>query len=408
MIEVLTTAKINDEEITLFGTLNEHDSSIALKCHAGTEIRDIIYHRPTDIQVIDMSGDAYSVYRCKFSGDRLSFGVSAVSELTGSFFRAIKETKIAQNYDTVSFRFKGIEKFFPLESFVTTEGNKDGEYSISTGEKRTVTHCFQDGTVVSVDSRYNGTLKSETLYNLNISQSKNITIVVPSKRTPDELLVMVSRVKQYFEFICDQELLLEKVWFHNSDTQHIHSELVSDAILLPKTYIKPLKENPYRGTQDELMRGLEAWMSSYEGYIEVFSIWEKTIYNVNVAQEDLFIWRCQAFELFSTLETDIYEKAKTKMEKNQREPNLKNFLSSVSCLYDISPRLHQQYFADVKHVRDKLTHHNPRKNITEDQKKNSYNLIKYYLTSVLAKKFGISGISLSLCLSAHSTQANAQ
>lgn len=411
MIEVLTTAKIKDEHITLFGSLNEQDFTISLKCHAvqaASDIGEVIYQRPSDLQVIDMGGHPYSVYKCKFLDNRLSFGASAVSAISGTFSRVIKERKMSQKYNMVSFRFKGIEKFFPLISFVTTEETGDGDFSISKGENVPLSHTFSDGTVVTVESRYQGTYQSSELYNLDISQVKVITIQVPQKKTVDDLLVLVSQVKQYFEFISDQEILLEKVCFCNCEEKHHHSELISDSILIPKTYIKPIKDNPYHGTQEELIKGLEGWLFSYGKYKEVFLIWEKTIYNVNVAPEDLFIWRCQAFELLCTLESTIYERAKKKTDKKQQEPNLKNFLSVSSNIYSILPNLHEQYYADVKLVRDKLTHHNPRKSITDDQKKNSYTLIKYFWISVLIQLLGITGISRSLCLTAHSKQINTQ
>ena len=402
MIEILTTAKQNNENITLFGALDEKERTITLKYHvvdaAFEMLREIIYQPPTDIAVVDMSGNMYSVYNCKFLNNTLSFGGDTVSSIKGRFSRVIKEREIAKSYNEVSFSFKGIEQFFSLESLVTTFDDNYKSFSIAQGEHTPLSHTMKNGMVISVESMFGGVIQGTNVYNLDISQTKVITVSFPAKKTVDDLLLIVFRIKQYFEFICEQELQIEKVSFCQSEDKYMKSVLVADPILTPKTYVRPVKDRPYIGTPDELIKGLDGWLSSFDKFKDVISIWEKTIYNVNVSQDDLFIWRSQAFELICTLEDAVYEKAQERMAPDQKEPNLRNFMSAVSSIYNLLPNIDVQYFGDAKEVRDKLTHHNPKKNITEDQKKNSYTLIKYFLVSIFVEIFGISGVSRSLIL----------
>ena len=111
------------------------------------------------------------------------------------------------------------------------------------------------------------------------------------------MLSLVDKTKKYFEFVLKQEILIDSVEFCDSDKPYRCSKLIFDAILQPKTFIKDIKNNPYPESEDVLFSGLDGWLRNYDKYNEVVKIWQKSIYNINVADEDLFIWRCQAFEL---------------------------------------------------------------------------------------------------------------
>lgn len=95
---------------------------------------------------------------------------------------------------------------------------------------------------------------------------------------------------------------------------------------------------------------------------------------------------------------EIFNKANSLKGKKQQNPNLRNFLNAVNALYGISKTIDQQFFGDVKEVRDKLTHNNPTKQVTERQKKNSYVIIEYFLIKTISKIMGITGIPASLFL----------
>ena len=395
MLEIFTNAIIEKESITLFGTLDEKEQNISLRFPADNptadKLRDIIYQKPTN------------VYGCKFLSNTTHFrGIGAVSNIEGVFFRAIKEDNFSQRYDTVSFSFTDIDKFFPLESFVTEVEKGEGGFSISRGKSDFHSFTLSNGALITIRSEYDGVFQSSKLYNLDITQTKMIKIIFPNKLSVEELLDSVVHVKQYFEFICKQEILLEKIDFTNSDKRSEKGKLISDNILIPKTHIKRIKEKPYKGTPEELIGGLDGWLSAFDTYKDVFAIWEKTIYNANVSQDDLFIWNCQAFELLCTLEPTIFAKANTKKAKNQTNPNLKNFMMASSEIYDLTPKLDTQYYADVKEVRDKLTHNNPQKIVTDEQKKNSYCLIRHFFDSTIEKILNISNCSHSLILTTHS------
>ena len=149
---------------------------------------------------------------------------------------------------------------------------------------------------------------------------------------------------------------------------------------------------------DVFFKGLNGWLREYEKCSEVINLWQKTIYNNNVLLEDLFLWKCQAFELLCSLYSGIYEKAKSFTGKNQANPNLKNYMSAVSSIYKLCETLDKKHYKDVKDVRDKLTHNNPMKTISEDQKKNAFSLIDYFLTKTIGVICEIDCISTNLML----------
>lgn len=178
-----------------------------------------------------------------------------------------------------------------------------------------------------------------------------------------------------------------------SDKPYRSSKLIFDTILQPKTFIKDIKNNPYPESTDALFSGLDGWLRNYDKYFDVIKIWQKSIYNINVAEEDLFIWRCQAFELLCTINTEIYDKAFSLKEEKQAYPNLKNFLMAVNDMYVILKDLDAKFFVDVKNVRDKLTHNNPKKTVSDLQKENSYRLINLFLIKTMGEVLNIKGVS---------------
>lgn len=103
-------------------------------------------------------------------------------------------------------------------------------------------------------------------------------------------------------------------------------------------------------------------------------IWKKVIYNYSVSDEDVFLWRCQAFEMLCELNNDIYEEAIKIKDKRQQEPNLNNYLNALNQVHPFI-NCSNQDFIDVKEVRNLYTHNNPKKRVTERQWYNSIHII---------------------------------
>ena len=403
MIDVLTTATIKKTEVTLFGKIDTEENTIELNFPAisgeATEfIQEIIYSPKMSIRLFDMSARAYSMYGCKFLQHRLTFASTAVSVIKGNFERVVQEPALNCTYNSVSFRFLGIEKIFPLETFKTQWDNETGEIVFSKNEHTVETFSLYSDILLTVESNFDGISDSDTLYDLDVKQHKTITLTLKVPNTIDFLLSIVDRIKQFFEFVLKQEILITNIQFGNTNNAHRQSSLVCDSILHPKTFIESVKDNPYSYSHEILFAGLDGWLKNYDEYIGVIHIWQKTIYNTNVSPEDLFIWRCQAFELLCSINKQIFEAATVLKDRKQANPNLKNFLSAVSSTFKILERIDIQHYKDLKEVRDKLTHNNPQKRITSTQKENSFALIEFFVIKTMCSIFAINGVSASLIL----------
>ncbi len=411
MLDVLTTITSQGEKITLFGKIDEATHTIELNFHMTSKVadfgREIIYQPKMDFQVVDMGARSYSVYGCKFTKNQLSFSSTAVSVIKGTFERLIEESTLSKKYNTVWFSFDGIEKLFSLESFIT-QYEENGEITFTKGKKNISEYVLSQELVCTVESVFNGIYQSDKLYNLNITQDKAINLTFQNVLSAEALLQTVEKVKLYFEFILKQELQIRNIRFSNSTDVDRQSKIIYDPILQPHTFIRSVKDDSFRDGEEKLFSGLKKWLELFDKYSEVIRIWQKTIYNTNVSGEDLFIWRCQAYELLCSITKPILDKAITLKERRQANPNLKNFLSATNSIYKFSANLDPQYYKDLKEVRDKLTHNNPLKVVTDLQKTNSFALIEYFLIKTIGKIMNIEGVPQSLYLGASSNRVKSQ
>ena len=401
MIDAMVTISVNGELLTMFGTVCEADKSISLNYRIYSKAIDdlnLLYHPKVDFPIVDTGVNQYSVYGCKFLTQSTSLGTGTV-HLEGTFTRLLKERQLGCEYDSVRFRFDGIEQIFPLEKFSTQDEAENQLLTFTKEQSVKIEYLLPDSIQCSVESEFIGTKSSSHMYDLHLTQNKVITCHFPEKRSIDIILSYVDKIKKYFEFLLQQEIKLSKIVCFNQASPGLERAVVlADSILDPKTFIKKIKEKPYRSSIDDLFVGLIGWLQEYEKYRGLIDIWQKTIYNTNVSEDDLFIWRCQAFELLCTINSEIYTKALSYKDKHQSNPNLKNFLTAIKNLYDIV-KVDNTYFRDVKDVRDKLTHNNPKKSVSETQKKNSREVINMAFLKTYSKIANITGIPSSMILS---------
>lgn len=403
MLDVFTVITIEKEELNLFGKINEANGDIELhlpmtSTKAIEFARDIIYQPKINFPVLDMTALQYSVYGCKFYRTQLSYNNAGINTIIGKFDRLVCEEELNKKYDTISFNFEGIEKLFPLESFDTEFGGTDKEIIFSKGQHEIISKNLIDNIACTIESSFTGVHKSENLYNLDVKQTKVIRLEFVNQKTIDELLEVLYKFKKYLEFILRQEIKLTNIAISNGNSTYRQGKLLYDPILKPKSFIKGFNENLKSISNVDFFKGLNGWLREYEKCSEVIRLWQKTIYNSNVSPEDLFLWKCQAFELLCSLYSNIHEKANLLKEKKQANPNLKNYMSAVSSIYKLCETLDKKYYKDVKDVRDKLTHNNPMKTISEDQKKNAFSLIDYFLTKTIGVICEIDCISTNLLL----------
>lgn len=399
MIDVLVTITIGGKPLTLFGSVDAKECSIFLNYQVINQESielDLLHQAPADIPLLDTKAHQYTVYGCKFLHQSISLAPAGIVRLTGSFTRLVRETHPDKTYRSVRFRFSGMEQLFPYERFVTQFEDNENSLTFTKQNIEKLHHVLHGGIDCVIESEFSGVQSSDHLFELNVTQQKVIKLSFSEKRTIDDLLSIVKVVKQYFEFLLKQEIQLETVVFYDVGDFR-EGTLLSDPVLRPKTFVKSIKEKPYRATIEKMFKGLDGWLAGYDKYSGVIALWQKTIYNLNVSEDDLFIWRCQAFELLCTITEDIFVKANSLKGKNQANPNLRNFLNAVKALYG-TLNVDSLYFKDIKEVRDKLTHNNPQKSVTDAQKKNAHELINWALVKTLAKIMDIEGIPLMYCL----------
>lgn len=393
MIDIVTSFAIKkgDQEhiISFFGKIDEASRTIVLNYEVdstGSILLDIadIGGRIFALPVTSTIAQSYVVYGCYFSQQTLNYTLSSMGTLTGCFESLIRQESPNEQYNSMSFSFEGIEKIFPLVSFEIDASGYDGPLSITRPAIPENHYHVNEDISGSVVSAFDG-IPYNPCTEVHISQKKYIRISFASKKTASELLIVLSKIKQYIEFLCSREIHFSNISFSSKgDTGYHLADVIIAPILIPKTLTKALEDNPFRYSEEVFFSGMHGWLEYYEKYSRVIAIWGKTVYNTSVSQEDVFIWRCQAFELLCTLTDEIKFDAYNNLAPNQANPNLRNYLTVVSSKYNIVKPF-EEFFADVKDVRDKMTHNNPRKNVTEGQIKNAYGLINHFLTATIAE-----------------------
>ncbi len=382
----------NEEGIRLFGRIDVENRSIELHYEVNSvgsiQFRaDAFQGKKITFPVKSTDAKIYAVYNCSFFQQTVSFASSEMmGTISGSFERLIRQESPYVEYNHLSFSFEGIEKVFPLQEFEVDRQGYDGAFSISNPAFDTKIYNIDSGIAGSIVSCYSG-IPSRPCSEVHISQEKFIEISFENGKTVEELLTVLSRSKKYLEFLLSQEIQLSSIRFTNKRNGDF-AEVIVDPILVPHTFIKPISGNPHSYSEEMLFDGLRGWLCNYDRLDRVISIWQKTIYNTNVSEEDVFIWRCQAFELLCMLSDEIKDEAYKHLAPDQSNPNIRNYLAVVSDKYGIAKQF-RAFFASVKDTRDKLTHNNPQKTVTEKQVKNAYVLIHHCLIATMSEIMGI-------------------
>ena len=397
MIDIVTSFQVtkdgHQDDVIMFGTVDENNRKIELHYElnsVGSVLMraDDFWGKLLTLRVKNTNAELFIIYGCHLSQQTLVLSSSGMGTLSGSFDCLVKQQSPFEKYDSISFSFGDINKVFPLVNFEVNVTDDDGPLSFSRPAVNQKQYSVNDGIIGSITSQFEG-IPFNPCSEIHIRQKKFINLMFSSEKTAEELLGILSRVKLYLEFLLSQEIQLKDVSFTGKtvdDSFHV-AIIVTAPILVPHTFVKAIDENSYKYSEEDFFAGLHGWLSNYEKYSQVISIWEKTIYNANVSPDDTFIWRCQAFELLCILTDDIKKEAYSNLAQDQSNPNLRNYLSIVNSKYNITKRS-EKYFSDAKDTRDKLTHNNPKKNVTDDQVKNAYSLINHFLPATMSNIMG--------------------
>ena len=338
------------------------------------------------LQVFDTTGSSYSVYGCFFNSHKFSYRDAGVESLSGRFERLIREKKPHTEYCSLELSFNELEYFFELDTFKTAHDDNLNKLVFTKDETPIIQKELSDGLQICARSRFEGIFESDDITNLNIQQTKVISLSGDKPKSADEWMNIVKKIKHFFEFDLQREIVITTcVFYETQERTERDSVLMADPLLRVKTHPVKNETNQHSiATPEEILDGLTNWLSIYDQYSGVFRIWQKTIYNSDVEQEDLFLWKCQAFELLCTVNADLYNKARTIKSDNQWDPNIEDFLKAADDTFGL-PKWDGKYYEDTKKARNIVTHHKPNKKIDDISWRNSVQMINGYFTRCVAE-----------------------
>lgn len=323
---------------------------IPLTSGKSLEVADYLFARRFGtIVIVNEKGQKFTAYDCICVRKVMNIDEITIS---GQYKTLIKGLNIPQS-GVLSFHFEGLEHYLSRESeFENFEHSlKENEWSLINNE---------------------GTIEVAT----KISGIEHI----------ESLIAPLLRVREYFEFLIDNEIYIDQVVY--SDEGGTSIEILNDKLLMSENDC--LFDKTTSQKIDVIEKGINQWLSQYEPYKEVFKIWRKTIYNRQVSVEDVFIWRCQSLELLCTLYQPLLDDAKSliKNPKKQSFPNLSNFLEALNAKCNFI-KCDNTYFDEVKVVRNVYTHYNPDKHISEREWWNASHLIESALKAAVGYVMGL-------------------
>ncbi|ERJ11040.1 ApeA N-terminal domain 1-containing protein [Haloplasma contractile] len=305
-------------------------------------------------------------------------------------------------YSHVNFTFTKIEQLFERTTFNTqfpTDVNNN-ELILSLKVPQDKEIKISKNKTIIFSTHFNGLVSSDHLFDVSIKQEKQIQLKYNDLKSIEEIYDDIDKIKLYFEFLLNTRIKIKDINF--LDTVKYNQT----NLMLSKYYFEIINENTkiknrFRGSIDELGNSMVLWFSLIEKFHESINIWKKTIYNQTIDERDLFLWNCQAFETLCQKDENIYNEAlKHTKAKNTRlqYPNLSDYMKAIEKVIDFSINNGEKYYKDVVKVRDKFTHNNPKKIVSEEQIKQSFDLIKYFYTSLIASKLGNMKIARSVML----------
>lgn len=315
------------------------------------EVADFLFfaRRFNEIVIINEMGEGFTAYECIFIR-RITKADTII--ILGQYKTLIKGRNIP-NAGEISFHFDGLEYFF----------SKYADFQGFEVSQRENSWCLlnNEGTVEAV---------------AKVSEIDCI----------DSLIALLVKVRECFEFLIDDEIFVDRIVY--SDGVGTSIEIINNKLLMSKNdclFNRTSLDKP-----EAVEKSINQWLSQYETYKEVVNIWKKTIYNRQVSDEDVFIWRCQSLELLCTLYKPLFDEAKQRIKepKKQSFPNLSNFLGALNTKRKFIV-CDNAYFDEVKKVRDVYTHYNPKKHISKREWWNASHLIQIALKAALGYVMGL-------------------
>lgn len=334
---VLIGEKENNIDVIFQVFSQKFEIALSLESIQSYEVADFLFARKfNSIVIIDEMGQWFTAYDCICQSKVTKIDTIII---LGQYKTLIKGRKIPKG-GVLSFHFEGLENF--LSRFLE----------------------FQD---------FEFSRKDNSWSLLNNEKTVEVTAQVSNIDCINSLITPLVKVREYFEFLIDTEIYVDRIVY--SDGMGTSIEILNDRLLMSQNdcFVNKISlEKP-----ETIVEGINKWLLHYESYKEVMSIWRKTIYNRQISDEDVFIWRCQSLELLCTLCKPLFDEAKhhIKNPKRQSFPNISNFLEALNSKHKFI-ECDKTYFNEVKYVRNVYTHYNPEKHISEREWRNASHLIE--------------------------------
>lgn len=350
-------------------------------------------------QVVGMDGKHYSLYRCYFANYRESFADGELVVTVKVYFDlVIKQRNLDTTYCGCSFTFQNIEKLFPLNEFdINLCGEKVEKIEIDLMREAPVCASLCEGVSLRIESEYTGLHRGDQICSMNIGQTKRVYLTFSDAQKLDYILQLIKQLKEFFELCLLCELQLGDVRLGTGASRD------RDKIVCSPLYVcdgAAFCEDAlsFYGTSDNIISGIQGWIKNYQTLQLGMSIWQKQIYNTRIDQSDLILWNGQAIEAICEHYTPLFGKAKKHAEsravqagkKSAGSPNLVDYLHAIN-EYSQSGDSYTNHFMDAKKVRDKLTHNNPQKTVSQNQLKNTELLLAFYVQKALFSIIGLQG-----------------
>lgn len=337
-------------DVNFYAPSQKVEIVIPMTSEKSLEAADFLFARGfNEIVIVNELGQVFTAYGCIFVKRITKADTIAIF---GQYKTLIRGRNIP-NVGEISFHFEGLDDFF--------RGHSDFPCFESSPKENRWSLLNNDGTVEAV---------------AKVSRIDGI----------DSLIALLVKVREYFEFLIDNEISVDRIIY--SDSAGTSIEIINDKFLMSKNDClmnQSIQEKP-----ETIIKDMNQWLLHYEAYKEVIRVWRKTIYNRQVSDEDVFIWRCQSLELLCTLYKPLFDEAKQRVRepKKQTFPNLSNFLGALNAERKFIV-CDNAYFDEVKKVRDVYTHYNPKKHISEREWWNASHLIQIALKAALGYVMGL-------------------
>ena len=242
-------------------------------------------------------------------------------------------------------------------------------------------------------------------YSLSYQQQQFVEFQYDETKSLVHVIDDVVKIKKYFEFVLQKEIELEPTLLL-CDSPYKSVRLIYSRKLLyyhrENEHLSNIRSN--FPPVINILEGLKGWLTLDKSLEIGVSLWMKQIYNHAADQSDIILWDAQCIESLAQNQPIIYQSAKEyaaeKAEKNGNKnkaptPNLADYLVSLKNNYPQLCHLQEKYFAVAKSVRDKVTHYNPQKEVTANQRSNTEQLLSNASRKYICQIIGLEKMPFS-------------